>query len=325
MNPKQCANAHCFAHDGEGCANGEAKITNCPQWQKTASGGNQTPVMTTQADVRVPWSGCALGLADLLPLLPRARHMLIGVLGAHDAGKTTLLIANYLQLLRGKHLGTMQFAGSRTLGAWEALAAWMRFHDAAASPNFPPHTPRGTGRVPGLLHLALRNELDEFRDVLLTDAPGEWFAEWAINETAAAAEGGQWIADNADAFLLIADCAQLSGENRGPARNALRTLIERLGNHVNKRPLILVWTKSEAQYCVPDGIRNAIQKALKDNIPDAHEMAVTISQPETLLAVLQTSITQCWNADAASPLPAPPPPIADFEPFYAFRGQYAAA
>ncbi len=54
-------------------------------------------------------------------------------------------------------------------------------------------------------------------DVLLTDAPGRWFSQWALYEEAPAAEGARWIARNADAFLVFAD----SGEDAWLEREGL--------------------------------------------------------------------------------------------------------
>jgi hypothetical protein len=185
---RRCSNTNCFVDDGEVCALGRRNLAECPSWSTSASGVEAAPAAPAPTSARVPWSGSALGLVDLTNLVPRGRSILVGVLGAHDAGKTTLLTGNYLRLVRGHTLAGASFAGSRTLGGWESLAAWMRFEDAARSPSFPPHTPRGTSRVPGMLHITMRGPKDEHRDVLLTDAPGEWFTRWSIREDAPEAE-----------------------------------------------------------------------------------------------------------------------------------------
>lgn len=292
----------------------------CPTW--TASAQESAPDIDSGSlhEARVPWSGSALGLSDLLMLLPRTQHLLIGVLGAHDAGKTTMLTANYLLMLQGRCLADATFAGSRTLGAWESLASWMRFHDAALAPMFPPHTPRGSSRVPGLLHLALRRKSGEFRDVLLADAPGEWFSQWAITENAVPAEGAQWLVDRSDAFVVIADCARLSGKDRGLARAELLQLIERLGNHVGCRPTILVWTKSEFE--VPSAIRESIKDALARNIPSATEHCVTIGEPETFSDALGHIVSISWDGPFSEPIVEK---ARRYDPFFAFRGHRASA
>ncbi|WP_348652732.1 hypothetical protein [Polyangium sp. 6x1] len=313
---RRCSNPHCFVDDGELCRDGKLNPAECPFW--SASKAEATPSPPTETSARVPWSGSALGVADLANLAPRGRSILIGVLGAHDAGKTTLLTGNYLQLLRGQTLADARFAGSRTLGAWESLAAWTRFEDAARRPSFPPHTPRGTSRIPGLLHFALRGPKDEFRDVLLTDAPGEWFARWSVQEDTPEAEGARWIVRHADAFLVFADCIRLSGPKRGQARNDTRQLLERLGNHVGHRPTVLVWAK--ADHAPPDGIRTAICRVLNELVPHAIEVESRIDQRETLVLALEAALRPAWIPLRARPVDDP---ILNHEPFAAYRGTRA--
>ena len=319
---KRCTNSNCFVHDGEGCDFGETDLAQCSSWSATITDANSGEISLPSTTVRVPWSGSALGLADMANLSPRSRTILIGVLGAHDAGKTTLLTGNYLQLLKGQSLLNARFAGSRTLGAWEALAAWARFDDAARPASFPPHTPRGTSRVPGLLHLALRNNKGEFRDVLLADAPGEWFTRWAIKEDAPEAEGARWIVRNADAFLVFADCFRLATANRerGTARKELRELLERLSNHVGNRPATLVWAKNDIE--PSDEIRSAIQQTLARQIPHAIEVGSTTNQPATLTKAMEAVLCPAWSPPLASYLVEP---ILHQQPFSGFRGSHANA
>jgi hypothetical protein len=317
---ERCANPNCFVHEGEACYLGEMEPRKCASWAETKPGAEFEAAITTSA--RVPWSGSALGLADMANLSPRGRTILIGVLGAHDAGKTTLLTGNYLQLLQGQSLANARFAGSRTLGAWEALAAWARFDDAARPPSFPPHTPRGTSRVPGLLHFALRNTKGEFRDVLLADAPGEWFTRWAIKEDAPEVEGARWIVRNADAFLVFADCYRLATSNRerGTARRELRELLERLGNHVDNRPTTLVWAKDDIE---PNAeIRSSIQQSLARQIPHSIEVSSSTNQPATLTKALEAVLCPSWIPSRACHIVEP---ILHHQPFSAFRGVYAHA
>ena len=317
---ERCTNPNCYVHEGEECYLGEMDRGQCASWSATPLDTESKAVIPTSA--RVPWSGSALGLADMANLSPRGRAILIGVLGAHDAGKTTLLTGNYLRLLQGNSLANARFAGSRTLGAWEALAAWTRFDDAARPPAFPPHTPRGTSRVPGLLHLALRNDEDEYRDVLLTDAPGEWFTRWAIKEDAPDAEGARWLVHNADAFLVFADCNRLATNNpkRGTARNELRQLLERLSNHVGSRPMALVWAKDDIE---PNAeIRGAIQQTLAKQIPHALEISSSTNLPDSLSRSLEAVLCTAWVSPRARRIVEP---VLHHHPFSAFRGVHVHA
>lgn len=317
MNARVCINQNCYQHEGETCPLGHMDpAVECDSMKKGAPSANAPLLVANGHQARVPWSGSALGLNDLFLLTSRARHLLIGVIGAHDSGKTTLLTANYLKILESGVLANSAFSGSWTLGAWESLAAWMRFQDKR-EPSFPPHTPRGTGRVPGLLHIALRSPSAEFRDALFTDAPGEWFSRWAVKEDAPDAEGARWVVQHSDAFLIAADSERLAGAHRATARNELRQLLERLGNHIADRPVVLVWTKSE--HAVPDGIRRSITDALRTNLPQAVELSSSVSAPASFVNVLAAIISSTWDGKAADPIIEP---VHVASPFWAFRGHH---
>ncbi|NMM03528.1 hypothetical protein HHL24_37325 [Paraburkholderia sp. RP-4-7] len=266
--------------------------------------------------MNVPWSGAALGTDDLFNLFAHRRPVLIALVGAHDTGKTTLLVGSYLSLIKGSALAGASFCGSRTLEAWESLAAWVRLEKG--NPSFPPHTPRGSGRVPGLLHVALRNGEGEYRDIVFTDAPGEWFSSWAVNEDAEDAKGAQWIAEHADAFLIVADGMRLSGAERGRARHELRQLVERLGRHIRGRPTVFVWAKSDQQPV--ETIKDAIRVAVREHLPHAREIESTTNHPDTLNTAVGEAVAAAWN----------PPlfgreigiPRIDAVPFNVYRGHH---
>lgn len=311
----RCANPRCYVTDGEACALGHASSADCEHAAALHAAVEPAAAALDTAG-RVPWSGSALGLADLSQLTPRARSIVIGVVGPHDAGKTTLLIGNYLALLQGQRLASAGFAGSRTLAAWEGLAAWTRFDDATRPPAFPPHTPRTTARSPGLLHLALRRDSGEFRDVLLTDAPGEWFTRWSIHETAPDAEGARWTVRHADGFLVVADCSRLAAPDYGAARQATRSLIERLGNHIATRPTVFVWTKSDHR--PHDRPKAAIREALRMRIPQAREAESTVSHRDSLVTALSLLLDVTWDPPHAGRIVEP---VVGNDGFAQFRGR----
>ena len=314
-----CKNPDCYLKDGESCALGESDPKQCKNWSDEVNKSEEAPKVEAETH-RVPWSGSALGPADMAHLVPRGRSILIGVLGAQGSGKTMLLTGTYLKCLQGHRLAGAGFAGSRSLAAWESLAAWSRFDDNARPPSFPPHTPRGTARAPGMLHLALRDEAGAFRDVLFTDAPGEWFTRWAVNENDPEAEGARWVVAHADAFVLLADSARLIGKERGSARREIRDLIERLGNHVGRRPTALVWAKADHQ--PKPRIREAIQLALETHIPHAVEVSSTTDKPDTLPAAIEAVLKPAWWPPKAHALR--PAPLKN-TPFLAYRGSYEHA
>jgi Double-GTPase 2 len=291
---RRCANVHCFVHEGESCPLGRLPADECEQWQEGTSSTDEKPAGDSGASAKVPWSGGALGMDDMFNLFSNRRPIVIAVVGAHDTGKTTLLLGTYLSVIKGNLLADAHFCGSRTLEAWESIAAWVRLQNPSNAPSFPPHTPRGSGRVPGLLHLALRGGDGTHRDVVFTDAPGEWFSSWAIKEDAEDAAGAQWIADHADAFLIVADSKRLSGAERGTARSQLRQLVERMGRHVRSRPTVLVWTKSEHQSA--EIIRDSIRAAVRDHLPGTMEVDSTTNRPLSLNEAVGSAVHLAWLA-----------------------------
>jgi hypothetical protein len=203
--------------------------------------------------------------------------MMIGILGPENAGKTSLLAAWYLLIGRGANIGNRHtFSGSFTLSGWEAVARSMQW-TPGTPPEFPAHTSTRGVRGQGLLHLAFREDGNRLRDYLFTDAPGLWFQRWAINEQAPDAKGARWIVDNADAFILTADCAALAGDDKGSARAAIQLLARRLGANRRGRPVTLVWTKSDIT--VAESMKFSVRDAVSSQVPGFEEMTVSMQAP----------------------------------------------
>lgn len=297
---------------------GELNHEDCPSWNnnkeasKVVSKNRESEVTS-----RVPWSSSALGCSDLLRMYQQGQSIFVGLLGTQNTGKTTFLVANYLQLLSGEKYNNFEFCGSQTLGAWESIASWSRINNEKQLPSFPPHTPRGVERTPGILHFGLQDIQGIVKNIFLTDAPGEWFARWAIDVDAVDATGAKWTASHSDAFLIFADCEKLAGEERSVARRELRTIIERLGESIGSRPAILVWAKSDKQPI--EGIKRAIQRALESNIPHAKEFEVTVEDPASFTKVLESILKESWCPAFCEPIAEP---IIAYTPFLAFRGHH---
>jgi hypothetical protein len=214
-----CSRPNCFAPETS-CDLGNLDHSKCPAWKEhKETSGSQGEEVTDE--LLLPWSGSALGLADLGFVAGRSRPFVVGIVGPQNAGKTTLLAAWYLLVGRGlAGFEKRRFAGSYSLAGWEAVASSLRC-TPGNQPSFPPHTSSRDGRGRGLLHLALRDADGNTRSYLFTDAPGEWFQKWAVNRDAIDADGARWVAEYADIFLLIADCDALSGSHLGLARGAM--------------------------------------------------------------------------------------------------------
>lgn len=270
-----CSRLTCFVPD-TGCALGHPNLSDCPEWVGKSQATAENPPAPEEG--LLPWSGSALGLADLGFVAGRGRPFVVGILGPQNAGKTTLLGAWYLLLGRGEtNSDKRRFAGSFSLAGWEAVAGSLRWNPGQP-PTFPPHTTSRGGRAPGLLHLAFRYSSSlRTRDFLLTDAPGEWFQKWAVNRDAPGAMGASWVADRADVLLLVADREALAGENMGSARNSIQLLARRLAAECHYRPVALVWTKSDVD--ITPEMEAAVRTAVMGPIPAAREFFVSIASP----------------------------------------------
>ncbi len=255
----RCPHPNCFADDNTTCTLGHTRLDMCPEW-KGGSQDNET-ILADSDQMLLPWSGLAMGESDLNFISGKVTPITVGIVGPESAGKTTILGAFYLLLGRGAlTTGSSSFSNSYTLAGWEAVAASLHWRPGQP-PSFPPHTPSGTARAPGMLHLGFRREDGSLRDLIFADAPGEWFRKWAVNEQDAEAEGARWIARQADVTLLIADRQALSGPTMGTARNDFQMLAQRAVAESRERRLALVWTKGDVDVApaMEERIRNAVR------------------------------------------------------------------
>lgn len=273
----KCPHHDCFADDNTTCTLGHLKRGLCPEWKRIENPTVETSFSSDE--MLLPWSGLAMGESDLNFISGRVKPITIGIVGPESAGKTTILGAFYLLLGRGA-LATEDnvFSNSYTLAGWEAVAASMRWKPGPQPPCFPPHTPSGKARAPGMLHLAFRRRDGTLRDLLFADAPGEWFRKWAINQEAPDAEGARWIARHADVTLLIADRQALSGSKLGTARNDFQLLAQRAIAEARGRPLALVWTKGDVE--VSAAMETQIRRTVASVSPTVQEFTVSVSPRE---------------------------------------------
>lgn len=284
-NDRKCALSTCIEPQEIGCNRGFEFLEDCPRWKEgnaqhagdTASAESSLPETTIDSPndgrlLHLPWTGNSLGTADVELVTACNRTTLIGVVGPYNSGKTSLLTLIYLLVQRGEQASYAKFAGSWSLVGWENLAAKFRWGKGEAGPKFPPHTSRGAGRKPGLLHLAFRDQLGDRNDFLLTDPPGEWFSSWAQNASAAGAEGARWINARADRFLFLVDRDALAAKERGKERDNLRDLARRLSSGMRDRPVAVVWTKSDVDVLMT--IEEDLRQCFRTEFPSHAEFRV---------------------------------------------------
>lgn len=268
----RCPHPNCFADDNTTCTLGHIRLDMCPEWKRVSKG--EVAVSPDSDQMLLPWSGLAMGEADLNFVSGKIKPITVGIVGPESAGKTTILGAFYLLLGRGGlTTGDNFFSNSYTLAGWEAVAACLRWKPGQP-PNFPPHTPSGAARAPGMLHLGFRRKDGSLRDLLFADAPGEWFQKWAVNEQAVDVEGARWIARHADVTLLIADRQALAGPKMGTARNDFQLLAQRAVTEARGRRLALVWTKGDVE--VAPAMEAQIRKAVASASSSVPEFSVSV-------------------------------------------------
>ena len=116
---------------------------------------------------------------------------------------------------------------------------------------------------------------------MFADAPGEWFQKWAANRDSVDGAGARWVAEHADVFLLVADCEALAGPSKGSARGAFLRLVERLASEKGRRPVALVWTKSDVK--VASEMEAVIRQSVFSSIPETVEFSVSTAVDDDTL------------------------------------------
>ena len=243
-----CETKNCFAGDGlNGCRDGYAPVQACPNVQRSQAAETDVPTATIP-----PWSGLPLGEVDAEAIVGTGQPRLVALVGLSGSGKTTALAAYWTLLRRGHRPAGHDFAGSYTLLGWHAIARHMAWHPEGQR-QFPPHTTATGEREPALLHTALKHG-NTLHDFLFTDVPGEWFREWAFDRDAV--PGANWIASQADLFMLLSDSNALSGPNRGVARAQYDALAARLEEVAAGRPVLPV--RAKADLPLPDAMAESL-------------------------------------------------------------------
>lgn len=281
-----CIHSSCFDPEAVGCNMGNTRLADClhrQQWlerqvqavageTRDAPGNADARGQNSERGLRLPWTGSAMGTKDIHLVSASNRTALIGVVGPYNSGKTTLLALMYLLTVRGEQLPDWCFAASTTLTGWGKLADNLRWTSNDVPPKFPEHTSRGTGRRPGLLHLAVRGSDCVRHDYLLTDPPGEWFSDWATKADHEGAEGARWITRYAERFLFLIDREALAGVERGKARDGYRELARRLADACHDRQVAVVWTKSDQS--ISPAIETALKECFAQELPHHAEFKV---------------------------------------------------
>jgi hypothetical protein len=169
--------------------------------------------------------------------------------------------------------------------------------------------------MPGLLHIALRDERGTLHDFLFTDAPGEWFNRWATKADAPDALGARWTIERANGCLVFVDSARLAGPSRGSARNELTALFHRMSAYAAAQPVGVVWSKSDVE--VPPPLVKSINELQQQHLPGASTWRLTYQNPESVLEAISGILARLRVPPSAGRIAEP---IIEETPFLAFRG-----
>jgi hypothetical protein len=289
----KCVREHCYVPGlGETCNDGHLDVNKCSNFRGHQKTRTRTVDDKAEGDgFHFPWSGNSLGLNDFSFISGRSRPRIIGVIGPQNAGKTTILTVLYLLLSRGNISEDHKFAGSYSFGGWENLAHYLRWN-GSIPPTFPPHTSSADNGRPGLLHLSFHRK-NHLLDLVLTDAPGEWFSRWALDKNHKDGGGAKWTAANSDALILVVDCESLAGPNRGQARESSLRIAERLRSEIADAPVLVVWAKSDVP--VKDSIKKPLESDLTKLFPDHQSLSVSAKREGDSNQITESAFRDLWR------------------------------
>jgi hypothetical protein len=162
----QCRNPVCKISQTQKCVEGLA-IDVCPHYGRPPASDEAQEVVREAESVALP-SGNLLDPEEASQVLRRGESRVIAVVGPREAGKTTLISSLFELFLRGP-LGSAQFAGSRTMYAFERACHPSR----GVSRNAIPQTERTLLTDVQFYHLATRVPEHPVVDFLIADRGGE--------------------------------------------------------------------------------------------------------------------------------------------------------
>lgn len=263
LEPLRCRQPDCTLAIGGRCARADEftdPLASCPDLARAAGDvaplspkpiEASKPVAPIEVQDAAPWKGRHLSLEEAEALVRRSPARLISVIGPYDAGKTSLMASFFLQIANGQY-GTLpyRFASSRTLYGFQDLVERANRWSGRQEEQIVEHTPeedsRGAGRF---LHIGLRPRAekdDRHIDLLLSDVPGEWIAEWGerVDEEAKRRLG---FISRSDGFIVVADAAALLGragtKMDGTIELLIRRVVSKMGTRRSQRGFALVFSK----------------------------------------------------------------------------------
>jgi hypothetical protein len=246
-----CANRECRIAQGGTCIEGHDDLAKCPFYGREPEEIDDELVDDSQ-DVADAFDG--FHLPDALPLdmggtdkvLAMLPSRMIGVIGVHDSGKTSV-IAGLFDLLQIGPVSDCTFAGSSTLHGLEIIC-----HDArVASERNEPHSERTKRGEVRFYHIDVRRN-GAFHSLLIADRSGEEYEEVA---DLAANAAGMFELRRADVITILVDGRRLaSPSDRADVIGAIPLIVQGMaenGAFLRKPNLAIVLTKNDAVQASP--------------------------------------------------------------------------
>lgn len=258
MSKGTCTNPKCSFSENGHCFQNEDPIEKCPNLTVPIVAEKKEKKNTLQKVDTIPWTGNFLSPEQLEFITASSNPYIIGLVGMAKAAKTSYLGMIYTLLLNGRFLSKFQFSNSYTINAWENLSFGLRFHQGDVL--FPEATPSNPD-FHSIYHLGLRKD-KTIKDLLLADASGEVFAQWAINANDTNASSVRWIHSNANGFIFFIDSEALI-TRRAEAKEEILDIANRLKQGLKNRPVVLVWSKADRIADIRPNIRSSLQEELR--------------------------------------------------------------
>lgn len=265
-----CANRECRIAQGGKCIEGHDDLAKCPYYGREPEEIDDEQHDDAQ-DVADAFDG--VHLPDALPLesgradnvLAMLPSRMIGVIGVHDSGKTSV-IAGLFDLFQMGPVSDVTFAGSSTLHGLEIIC-----HNArVASERDEPHSERTKRGDVRFYHIDLRRG-SALQSLLIADRSGEEYEEVA---DIAANATGMFELRRADVITVLVDGRRLASlSDRADVMGAIPLIIQGMvenGAFVRKPNLAIVLTKDDTVQASPrkDRVEQDF-RAIVDGVRDA--------------------------------------------------------
>lgn len=268
-----CANRECRIAEGGKCIEGHDDLAKCPFY------GNKSEDIDNRQDDDVRDAAEVfdrIHLPNALPLDSRGADKIltmlpsrmIGVIGVHDSGKTSV-IASLFDLFQMGAVSDCTFAGSSTLHGLEIIC-----HDArVASERDEPHSERTKRGEVRFYHIDVLRD-GALQSLLIADRSGEEYEEVA---DLAANAAGMIELRRADVITVLVDGRRLAAPSdradvMGVIPLIIRGMVEN-GAFLRKPNLAVVLTKNDVVQASPRKTRveqdfRAIADGLRDSFAD---------------------------------------------------------